>query len=247
MSDESLRAVLADPAAIAALHEAHGAYLDGDLRRGDDIRSLQEALNGKGFKLKADGVLGSGTGAAVGAFQQISGLTVDGIVGPKTAEALGIEPIPLRGGGSDGGGYYHPTGGVGSLGRRGRNDFGAPRAEGKRKHKGQDIMLAHGAPLYAVTSGTVRWDENRSAGTIVYLEGDDGDRYSYFHLSDRAGSDGKRVKANEVIGFVGNTGGSSGDHLHFEVRPGGASRPQVDPMPFLSGSITGRGGAGPQG
>jgi murein DD-endopeptidase MepM/ murein hydrolase activator NlpD len=144
--------------------------------------------------------------------------------------------------------YHHdPTGGVGSLGRSGRNDFGAPRAEGRRKHKGQDIMLAHGAPLYAVTSGTVRWDENPSAGTIVYLEGDDGDRYSYFHLSDRAGSDGMRVKANQVIGFVGNTGGSSGAHLHFEVRPGGASRPQVDPMPFLSGSITGRGGAGPQG
>jgi murein DD-endopeptidase MepM/ murein hydrolase activator NlpD len=237
MSNESLRTVLADPGAIAALFEAHRAYQGEDLIRGDEVRVLQKALNAQGFDLKEDGILGSGTGAAIGAFQHISGLEVDGMVGPKTADALGIAPFSLRTGQSIGGGFFHPTGGVGSLGRKGRNDFGAPRAGGKRKHKGQDIMLAEGKRLFAVTAGVVRWDENSSAGTIVYLEGDDGNRYSYFHLSKRAGSDRMRVEANQVIGFVGNTGGSSGAHLHFEVRPGGGA--QVDPLPFLKGSITG--------
>jgi murein DD-endopeptidase MepM/ murein hydrolase activator NlpD len=237
MSNESLLAVLADPEAIAALFKAHRAYLEEDSIRGVDVRALQDALNTQGFDLKVDGILGPGTGAAIGAFQHISGFAVDGIVGPKTAEALGIEPISLRTGQPIGEGFFHPTGGVGSLGRKGRNDFGAPRDEGRRKHKGQDIMLARGKPLFAVTPGTVRWEENPSAGTIVYLEGDDGNRYSYFHLSKRAGSDGMRVEANQVIGFVGNTGGSSGAHLHFEVRPGGGA--QVDPLPFLKGSVTG--------
>jgi murein DD-endopeptidase MepM/ murein hydrolase activator NlpD len=237
MSNESLRVVLADPEAIAALFEAHRAYLEEDSTRGVDVRALQDALNAQGFDLEVDGILGPSTGAAIGAFQHISGLAVDGIVGPKTAEALGIDLIPPRGGQPIVEGFFHPTGGVGSLGRPGRNDFGAPRDEGRRKHKGQDIMLAHGAPLFAVTSGAVRWDENSSAGIMVFVEGDDGNRYAYFHLSKRAGSDGMRVDANQVIGFVGNTGGSSGAHLHFEVRPGGGS--QVDPLPFLKGSITG--------
>jgi murein DD-endopeptidase MepM/ murein hydrolase activator NlpD len=91
--------------------------------------------------------------------------------------------------------------------------------------------------LFAVTAGAVRWDENSSAGIMVFLEGDDGNRYTYFHLSKRAGSYGMRVDANQVVGFVGNTGGSSGAHLHFEVRPGGEA--QVDPLPVLKGSITG--------
>jgi murein DD-endopeptidase MepM/ murein hydrolase activator NlpD len=232
MSDEAMRAVLADPDAIEALHKAHGAYQSGELLKGEPVEALQEALIARGFALKVDGALGMKTGAAVAAFQHLSGLKVDGIVGTTTAKSLGIKPIPRN----PGTGYFHPTGGVGSYGKRGRNDFGAPRGGGNRRHKGQDIMLANGKPLYAVTSGTVRWDKNKSAGIIVYLEGDDGHRYSYFHLSDREGSAGMRVTARQVIGHVGETGDSNGPHLHFEYRPRGGD--QVDPMPFLSASKT---------
>ena len=235
MTDE-LRATLGDSELIAALHEAHHAYQGGELLRGDGVRTLQEALNGRGFKVEVDGVLGAETGAAVGAFQHLAGLELDGFVGPNTAEALGIEPISGRATQVTGSGYFHPTGGVGSLGSKGRNDFGAPRDGGKRTHKGQDIMLAEGSPLLAVTSGTVVWAENNSAGIIVYVDGGDGHRYSYFHLSGREGSDGMSVQANQVIGAVGNTGSSSGAHLHFEVRPNRG--PQVNPLPFLTGSTT---------
>ena len=236
MTDD-FRATLGDPELIAALHEAHHAYQGGELLRGDGVRTLQEALNGRGFKVEVDGVLGAETGAAVGAFQHLAGLEVDGFVGPNTAEALGIEPISGRASQVTGSGYFHPTGGVGSLGSKGRNDFGAPRDGGNRTHKGQDIMLAEGSPLFAVTSGTAVWAENPSAGIIVYLDGDDGHRYSYFHLSGREGSDGMSVQANQVIGAVGNTGSSSGAHLHFEVRPNRG--PQVNPLRFLTNSTTG--------
>jgi murein DD-endopeptidase MepM/ murein hydrolase activator NlpD len=230
-----LRATLGDPELIATLYAAQRAYQGGDLLRGDGVRALQEALNGRGFKVEVDGVLGAETGAAVGAFQHLAGLEVDGFVGPNTAEALGIEPISGGAGQVSGSGYFHPTSGVGNLGSKGRNDFGAPR--NGRTHKGQDIMLAEGSPLFAVTSGTVVWAENDSAGIIVYVDGDDGHRYSYFHLSEREGSDGMSVQANQVIGAVGNTGNSSGAHLHFEVRPDRGQ--QVDPLPLLTDSITG--------
>ena len=236
MADE-LRATLGDAELIADLYGAQRAYQGGELLRGAGVEALQEALNGRGFKLEVDGVLGLKTGAAVGAFQHLAGLEVDGFVGPNTAGALAIEPISRLAGQVSGSGYFHPTGGVGSLGSKGRNDFGAPRDDGKRKHKGQDIMLAEGLPLFAVTSGSVVWAENDSAGIIVYLDGDDGHRYSYFHLSEREGSDGMSVQANQVIGAVGNTGSSSGAHLHFEVRPNRG--PQVNPLPFLTNASTG--------
>ena len=241
MSDEALREVLADPDAIDKLSRAHGAYQGGKTFKGDRVEALQNALVANGYTLKVDGTLGKKTGAAVGAYQHLSGLTVDGVVGTKTAERLGIEPIPLDGkptpAAAPKGTHFHPTGGVGSYGRAGRNDFGAPRANGKRKHKGQDIMLAEGKPLFAVTAGVVKWDENNSAGTIVYLDGDDGHRYSYFHLSAREGSDGMKVKGNQVIGAVGQTGDSNGPHLHFEYRPNRGD--QIDPRPLLDSSQTG--------
>lgn len=234
MSDEGLREVLADPDAIDKLSKAHRAYQGGETLKGDRVEALQKALIANGYPLKVDGALGKKTGAAVGGFQHLSGLSVDGVVGSTTAERLGIEPIPLGGQPIPTGSYFHPTGGVGSYGKAGRNDFGAPRADGKRKHKGQDIMLAHGKTLFAVTAGVVKWEENDSAGTIVYLDGDDGHRYSYFHLSDREGSDGMKVTGRQVIGHVGETGDSNGPHLHFEYRPNRGD--QVDPMPLLDSS-----------
>jgi peptidoglycan L-alanyl-D-glutamate endopeptidase CwlK len=64
--------------------------------RGDDVRSLQSALQQKGFNPGAtDGIFGAGTEAAVLAFQQSEGLEADGIVGPKTAAALGFAAAEL--------------------------------------------------------------------------------------------------------------------------------------------------------
>jgi peptidoglycan hydrolase-like protein with peptidoglycan-binding domain len=58
--------------------------------RGPDVLAVQTKLNALGFTLILDGVFGRGTMAQVMAFQHAKGLTVDGVVGPTTAAALGL-------------------------------------------------------------------------------------------------------------------------------------------------------------
>jgi hypothetical protein len=58
-----MRAVLADPDAIEALHKAHGAYQSGELLKGEPVVALQEALIARGA-LEVEGALGMQTGAA---------------------------------------------------------------------------------------------------------------------------------------------------------------------------------------
>ncbi|MGG6297884.1 peptidoglycan-binding domain-containing protein [Leptolyngbya sp. AN02str] len=58
--------------------------------QGDDVRSLQDALNRIGMSIKADGIFGAKTDEAVRQFQQQHGLTVDGKVGSKTRRVLGL-------------------------------------------------------------------------------------------------------------------------------------------------------------
>jgi murein DD-endopeptidase MepM/ murein hydrolase activator NlpD len=181
-----------------------------------------------------DGMYGEETVRRVKTHTGGDGKTVDG----KTYIRIQREDLRsfLRAQGrTSGSEYFHPTGGIGSYGTPLKNAFGAPRPGG-RKHEGQDIMLAEGKPLYAVTAGKVTWARNDSAGVIVYLHGDDGHRYSYFHLSRREGSDGMKVVANQIIGYVGDTGNSNGPHLHFGYRPDGGD--YVDPRSLLDSATT---------
>jgi peptidoglycan hydrolase-like protein with peptidoglycan-binding domain len=60
---------------------------------GDLVAALQEALNEQGYDLAVDGIFGEGTDAAVRDFQAESDLDVDGIVGPDTLAALGLEEV----------------------------------------------------------------------------------------------------------------------------------------------------------
>ena len=117
-------------------------------------------------------------------------------------------------------------------------NFGAARDNGARKHEGLDIMAPMGREVLACVSGkilTKKW--NDLGGNTIWLQGDDGKVYYFAHLSAyREGiSDGERVRAADVIGFVGNTGDAQGKspHLHFEVHDtrGG---PAYDPFPILT-------------
>jgi len=65
-------------------------YVSGALKTGDDVKALQKRLKEIGYKIKADGIFGINTEAAVMAAQKRFGLKADGIVGRKTAEALGF-------------------------------------------------------------------------------------------------------------------------------------------------------------
>jgi murein DD-endopeptidase MepM/ murein hydrolase activator NlpD len=92
------------------------------------------------------------------------------------------------------------------------------------------MMSPEGTPLVAVVSGEARMKNDPLGGRIVSLIGDDGDRYYYAHLSNWEGSS-RRVEAGEVIGYVGRTGNTSANHLHFEIRPGGGAN--VNPYPTV--------------
>ncbi|MEV4440232.1 M23 family metallopeptidase [Streptomyces sp. NPDC049577] len=96
-------------------------------------------------------------------------------------------------------------------------------------HTGIDFPVAYGTPVMAATDGTVRTQYNVAYGNMAIVTAPDGTETWYCHLSSTKVRSGK-VKAGDVIAYSGNSGNSTGPHLHFEVRPGGSA---VDPLPWL--------------
>jgi murein DD-endopeptidase MepM/ murein hydrolase activator NlpD len=101
--------------------------------------------------------------------------------------------------------------------------YGAGRAT-TGWHHGEDIFAPLGAPLLAVTDGTlfnVGW--NDVGGLRVWLRDRYGNEFYYAHLSafSQLAVNGNQVEAGDVIGFVGNTGDAEHTpyHLHFEIHP----------------------------
>ncbi|HJB08958.1 MAG TPA: M23 family metallopeptidase [Candidatus Brachybacterium merdavium] len=101
-----------------------------------------------------------------------------------------------------------------------------------RLHEGVDFGASCGTPVQAVKSGTVVATEFTSAsGNRVKVDHGDGVVTGYYHLQDFATSVGATVEAGEVIGNVGNTGRSTGCHLHFAKMDGAGN--YSDPMSIL--------------
>lgn len=113
-------------------------------------------------------------------------------------------------------------------------------------HFGVDVASPTGTPLYAPISGTVkRAGAATGFGLAVYLLGDDGAVYVYGHINDYFVRAGDRVRAGEQIAEVGNTGVSTGSHVHFEVHPNGAMYSgAVNPVPWLNARGITVGGCG---
>lgn len=103
-----------------------------------------------------------------------------------------------------------------------------PVLGGRRFHAGIDLAASHGTPVTATSSGRVTSAARRgAAGNMVVIDHGGGIETRYAHLSRFAVRPGDRVTENQVIGFVGSTGRSTGPHLHYETRSYG--RP-VDPV-----------------
>ena len=92
------------------------------------------------------------------------------------------------------------------------------------------MMSPYGTPLVAVVAGFATMKTTNLGGNSISLAGDDGNGYFYAHLSSWEGPS-RSVAAGEVIGYVGHTGDTTANHLHFEIHPGGGSA--VDPYPTV--------------
>lgn len=112
----------------------------------------------------------------------------------------------------------------------------------RKKHKGIDLDLAIGDPVYAVWGGTVSYAQsNGGYGKVVYVDHGNGWSTRYAHLSKIGVNKGDRVSAGSAIGLGGNSGhiitsgGGDGSHLHFEIRKDNVP---LNPEPFLRGKKT---------
>jgi hypothetical protein len=130
-------------------------------------------------------------------------------------------------------------------------------------HTGIDFAAAEGTPAVAVGDGVIElagwvdetWQDNpywMMGGISVILNcGDDQPTFTYGHLSRTDLNVGDRVKQGDLIGYTGNTGHSTGPHLHFEAIPpgydmGNGTYGRINPRQYCSGYWTGQAAVSPQ-
>lgn len=107
----------------------------------------------------------------------------------------------------------------------------SPGGVGSTNHEGIDIAVPEGTPVRAAKGGTVIMASyNGGYGNYTCIDHGSGLSTCYAHQSQFGVSSGQQVNQGQVIGYSGNTGASTGPHLHFEVRINGAA---VDPMGYL--------------
>ena len=107
-------------------------------------------------------------------------------------------------------------------------------------HAGTDFAAPGGTPIYAAASGYVQvagWSSGGYGNYVIIYHGkmSDGNTYStlYGHMRSVATSAGKYVQQGEIIGYVGSTGNSTGNHLHLEVWKGGSKANAVNPRGYI--------------
>ncbi len=99
-------------------------------------------------------------------------------------------------------------------------------------HSGIDIGVPIGTPITPVKSGQVTFTGEQSGyGQVVEIDHNDGTRSLYGHLSDLMVEKGDMIEANDVIALSGDTGRSTGPHLHLEIHQDGRT---IDPLTVIS-------------
>ena len=120
--------------------------------------------------------------------------------------------------------FYHPV----QTASRFTSGYG-PRWG--RMHNGTDFAAPHGTPIRSTADGTVTYVGWQSAyGRLIKIKHDFGIETRYAHLSKFRVKKGQRVSRGHHIGDMGNTGRSTGTHLHYEIRIGGKA---INPMKYI--------------
>ncbi|MFI8963627.1 M23 family metallopeptidase [Streptomyces sp. NPDC053493] len=107
------------------------------------------------------------------------------------------------------------------------------------KHSGQDFAVPVGTPVKAAATGTVvkagpyGGGDGPAYGNAIVVKHANGTYSQYAHLSKIKVSIGQKVTVGQIIGLSGNTGNSSGPHLHFEIRTTPNYGSAVNPVAFL--------------
>ena len=112
--------------------------------------------------------------------------------------------------------------------------FGDVSALWSSVHTGLDFATGSGTPIRSIADGTVveaGYDGSYGNKTVVRLK--DGTELWFCHQTSMAVFVGQKLRAGEVLGYVGSTGNVTGPHLHLEVHPGGGVA--VDPYAWLVG------------
>jgi len=198
--------------------------------KGEAVALLQNALILAGVVVKggADGVFGNATKASINTFQKTKNIVATGKVDVDTAVELGLLPRPVLAVTI----AVFPVQPACYFIDTWQESRGATRL-----HEGVDIIANRGTPLLAVTDGVITrtYDAATSAlsGNGLRLTAADGTYFFYAHLDSFAPgiAAGTAVKAGQVIGFVGSTGNTNTNHLHFEVHPQGGA--PVNPYPIV--------------
>ncbi len=111
-----------------------------------------------------------------------------------------------------------------------------PILKRRKMHNGMDFTAKTGTPIYATGNGKVIKASRASGfGKVVYIDHGFGYITKYGHMSKFNTKKGKNVKRGDIIGYVGNTGLSSGPHLHYEVHKNGKP---INPVNFYHGDLT---------
>ena len=160
----------------------------------------------------------------------------------KAAEAAAQQQNQNNSGGSGnsgtptvviGGNYIWPLSGY----RRVTSPFGNRICpfHGAEFHGGVDIPAPSGTPIMATKGGVVIISAYGSSyGNYVVVAHSDGGRSLYAHMSFRSVSAGQSVSQGTVLGGVGTTGSSTGNHLHFELWMGNSQSTRVNPVAYCS-------------
>lgn len=182
------------------------------------IKDLQGKLNSKGYSLVVDGMVGNATINAIKDFQRNNGISVDGIAGNDTYERLNYTV-------SSSTKYRYPV------------NFIAITQYYSNAHRALDLGWSSSdggknQTIYACYDGTVITNSYASdAGNFVAIRHDNGDVSRYLHLNSRSTLNvGTRVQKGEMVGVMGTTGRSTGNHLHFDLTKNGT---RVNPIDYL--------------
>ena len=180
------------------------------VKDGDTIASIAKKYDGNAEEIIGYNQLAGATDISVGDTIVIPGGIVEMPKASPSSSSAGT--VVVQGGGSSG--FTHPVpGGI--------------RTQGIHGYNGVDFGASTGTSVLAAASGEVIVSKgsgwNGGYGNYIVVRHANGTQTLYAHLSGNAVGVGARVSAGELIGYVGNTGRSTGPHLHFEVR--GARNP----------------------